>query len=71
MALVSNTFGLFCHKSAMLEMKSVEFNERTHTLNFCIDCQIYRPIRSYHCNNCGVCIEEMGKKFDWRYNGIT
>lgn len=50
----------FVLKSAIIEMKSVEFNGRTHTLNFCIDCQIYRPIRSYHCNNCGTCIEEMG-----------
>jgi len=48
-----------------LEIRNVEFNGRTHTLNFCIECQVYRPLRSYHCNNCGTCIEEMDHHCSW------
>jgi len=48
-----------------LEKKNVEFNGRSHTLNFCIECQVYRPLRSYHCNNCGVCVEEMDHHCSW------
>jgi hypothetical protein len=43
-----------------VEMKTVEFRDKTYTLKYCLQCKFHRPLRTHHCKVCEVCVEDLG-----------
>lgn len=46
-------------------VQDCEENPTTYTLKMCTTCMIVRPPRSFHCSDCGICIESQDHHCPW------
>lgn len=58
---VSSLGNNYVYLPTFLEIKTIEFRNKSYALKYCLHCKFHRPLRSHHCKVCDVCIEELGK----------
>ena len=53
-----------------IEIKDIKLENKEIILNFCNECYIEMPLRSYHCKECGYCIATFDHHCQWVNNCI-
>jgi len=57
-------------KDSGLNVKMIEFKNKTYALKYCVTCRMHRPLRAHHCRICNVCIDDLDHHCPWVGNCI-
>lgn len=74
----NNSDGLFKTSMMTIEHLSKEIENNENLKNFlkennfrlCKICQKFKPIRTHHCRQCGVCVLKMDHHCNWLINCV-